>query len=72
MYNDANKLKKQGALLTGDSSVFMCSHRFKKDYLCTYIHAYDGDVEEMQFEELDNLVNPNVYKNGVFVMSSKF
>jgi len=69
MYNDANKLRKQAASMTGDSSVFTCSHTFRDGYLCTYIRAYDGAVEEMQFEEFKNLINPNVFKNGVLVMS---
>lgn len=71
IFNDANKLRKQAALMSVDSSVFTCSHTFRKEYLCTYIRAYESAIEELQFDELKNMVNPSIFKNGVMILSSK-
>lgn len=69
MYIEASKLHFQKALpITDDPYVFMSSGVFQ-DYLCTYIHSYEGS--EVQFDEFNKIVNPDVFKNGVLVMSKR-
>ena len=69
MFNEASKLHFQNALhTTDDQYVYICSNTFQ-DYLCTYVHSYSK--VELQLDELQDVVNPEVYKNGVLIFSSK-
>jgi len=67
MFTEARKLHFQNALHSADDPyVYICSNTFQ-DYLCTYVHSYSN--VEVQFDEIQEVVNPDVYKNGVLIFS---
>ena len=71
-FSENNKLQKQSGLVTSTSPVFISHCIFNKIYVVSYIRLYDDAVGELKFDELSSLLNPELCKKGVFLISSKF
>ena len=72
LYDEQSKLVKQNKQnLINNEPIFIYHVVMKKRFVISYIQPFHGCVDEMVFEELAPFMNPNQFKNGVLVVSSK-
>lgn len=71
-FNDHNKLQKQrGYLPTTDTPIFMSHATFQKQYVISYVRPYDNKIDEICFNEFPDVINPGIFKHGIFIISGK-
>ena len=71
-FNDHNRLQKQrGYLTTTDTPIFMSHATFKKQYVISYVRPYDSKIDEICFNEFPDVINPDIFKHGIFIISGQ-
>lgn len=68
-YNENNKLQKQRGLVSTLVPVFVHHFVLKKQFIVSYVQAYDDAVNNVYIDGLDSLLHPKLFRNGAFIIS---
>lgn len=69
---EADKLQKQTGVSDCFSQIFTSHVVWKKEFVISYVQLHHGMYNEIVIEGLTEFVNPDAYKNGLFIISSKY
>lgn len=71
-YNENNKLQKQRGLVSTLVPVFVHHFVLKKQFIVSYVQAYDDAVNNVYIDGLDSMLHPKLFRNGAFIISSMY
>lgn len=66
--SEADKLQKQTGV---PEAIFQCHVVLKKELIVSYLQLHQGTCNEINIDRLAEFINPDAYKNGLFMISSK-